>query len=69
MRTGGGRFFGASRPVGARFVAPSGWREAVANLAYFYRFQPSEIWAMDLAEFMMWTDQARRIHGEIRAAR
>ena len=36
----------------------------MADLAYVFKFQPSELWGMEVKELIMWHDQARRIHGE-----
>ena len=37
-------------------------------LAAVLRFQPSEIDALDLEDFLHWLDQVRRVHGETEAA-
>jgi len=34
----------------------------MADVAYAFHFQPSELWGMCLEELMMWHDQARRIY-------
>jgi hypothetical protein len=34
----------------------------MAELAYFYHFQPSELWDMDTDELLIWYEQAVRIH-------
>lgn len=37
---------------------PGGWKEGLAVLARVFRFQPSELWAMDFDEIEMWLDNA-----------
>ena len=38
----------------------------MAELAYFYHFQPSELWEMELDELLMWNEQAVRINGQFK---
>lgn len=51
---------------GGRFFArlPQNWRELIGDLAYVFHFQPSELWAMELDEWLMWHAQAERIGRE-----
>ncbi|MET0362947.1 MAG: GpE family phage tail protein [Sphingobium sp.] len=43
---------------------PSNWRDLLGELAAVFHFQPSELWAMDWEELLMWRDQAERMARE-----
>lgn len=36
----------------------------MGDIAYMFHFPPSELWAMDTDELLMWHGQAVRIHGQ-----
>lgn len=38
----------------------------MAELAYFYHFQPSELWEMDVDDLIIWFDQAVRINEQFK---
>ncbi|HBD18684.1 MAG TPA: GpE family phage tail protein [Arenimonas sp.] len=38
----------------------------MADLAYVFHFQPSELWGMELEELLMWHEQALRIHEQLK---
>lgn len=42
---------------------PEDWDDCLGALARFFRFQPSELWAMDREELTFWLDQADRLAG------
>lgn len=43
---------------------PENWRELIADLAYVFHFQPSELWAMTLDDMEFWWGQAERLDRE-----
>lgn len=36
----------------------------MGDIAAVFHFPPSELWEMDIDEFMMWHQQARRVNPE-----
>lgn len=38
----------------------------MAECAYFYHFQPSELWDMDIDELLIWYEQAVRINEQFK---
>lgn len=45
---------------------PASWPTIIGNLAYTFRFQPSEIWKMSPRELLFWNGQAERIAAELK---
>lgn len=39
------------------------WRELLADLAFVFHFQPSEMDEMPISELLQWHDQAKRFSG------
>lgn len=41
---------------------PADWQDVVGDLAYFFRFQPSELDAMTASDLEFWVKQGERIN-------
>ncbi|MBU4318692.1 MAG: GpE family phage tail protein [Proteobacteria bacterium] len=38
----------------------------MADLAYFFHFQPSELWDMEIEELLLWHEQGVRINEQLK---
>jgi hypothetical protein len=47
---------------------PDGWRELLGNIAYTFKFQPSELAEFDLEDLLFWGNQYSRIMKEIKGS-